>query len=63
MSCQHNKSMECPCTYRCDKNGKCCACVAYHVKSGEFPACFFTKEAEKSYDRGFKALKNDRDKR
>jgi hypothetical protein len=60
MSCEHNKQIDCPCTYSCGNNGKCCACVAYHVKNGEFPACFFSKEAEKSYDRSFSALKNDR---
>jgi hypothetical protein len=41
MSCQNNKAMDCPCTYSCGKHGKCCECVAYHLSSGEFPACFF----------------------
>jgi hypothetical protein len=34
--------------------------VAYHSKGGEFPACFFSEEAEKSYDRSFRALAKDR---
>ena len=59
MSCQNNKAMGCPCTYPCGKHGKCCECVAYHLRSSEFPACFFSKEAEAMYDRGFEALKRD----
>lgn len=60
MACETNKSMPCPCTYSCGRHGKCCDCLAYHVKSGEFPACFFSKEAEKTYDRSYKALQKDR---
>jgi len=60
MACETNKSMQCPCTFSCGNHGKCCACVAYHVKSGEFPACFFSKEAEKKGDRSFKMLTIDR---
>lgn len=50
----------CPCTYPCEHHGKCCACVAYHRADGEFPACFFTKEGEKKYDRSFAMLLKDR---
>jgi len=60
MSCENNKSMTCPCTYNCGKHEKCCECVAYHSRQGEFPACFFSKEAERTYDRSFKALAKDR---
>ncbi len=60
MPCENNKSMECPCTCSCGNRGKCCACVAAHAGAGEFPACFFSKEAERAYDRSFAALKNDR---
>jgi hypothetical protein len=62
MSCENNKSMQCPCTYNCNKREKCCECVAYHSRKGEFPACFFSKEAEKAYDRSFGALAKDRGK-
>lgn len=41
----------CNCTYPCSKKGKCCECVAYHRAAGELPACYFSKEAEKTYDR------------
>jgi hypothetical protein len=43
--------MECNCTYPCDKRGKCDECIAYHRKRKELPACYFSKEKEKSYDR------------
>ena len=62
MPCEHNKTMKCPCTYSCGRRGKCCECLAYHQRSGEFPACFFSKEAEKSYDRSFSRLLKDRGK-
>ena len=62
MSCENNKSMKCNCTYSCPRRGKCCECLAYHIRSGEFPACFFSKAAEASYDRSFSALKRDREK-
>ena len=43
--------MECNGTYPCDKRGKCDECIAYHRKRKELPACYFSKEKEKSYDR------------
>ena len=60
MACEHNVAMECPCTYACKNNGKCCACIAAHAPRGQFPACFYSKEAEKSYDRSYAALLEDR---
>jgi len=62
MSCETNGSMKCPCTYDCSKQGHCCACIAYHLRVGEFPACFFSAAAEKTYDRSFAALEKDRGK-
>lgn len=50
----------CTCTYSCAKKGKCCECIAYHRDSGEFPACFFTAEGEKTYDRSFASLQRYR---
>jgi len=32
------------------------------VRGGEFPACFFSAAAEKTYDRSFSALAKDRGK-
>ena len=54
----HNLT-ECTCTYDCEKRGKCCECVAYHRTMKQIPGCFFSKEAEKSYDRSISRLIKD----
>jgi hypothetical protein len=59
MECRGDAT-KCVCTCRCDRRGNCCACVAYHRPRGEFPACFFSVAAEKSYDRTFDRLVGDR---
>jgi hypothetical protein len=42
----------CNCTYEpCSRKGHCCECVAYHRKNNELPACYFTDEQEKTYNR------------
>ncbi len=53
MECQQEENKkDCPCTYPgCPRKGICCQCLQYHLKNRELPACFFSKEAEKSYDR------------
>ena len=53
MECMKEKNKtHCNCTYEpCPRKYKCCECMHYHRKSGELPACFFTKEFEKTYDR------------
>ncbi|HPI67539.1 MAG TPA: DUF6485 family protein [bacterium] len=44
----------CPCTYpNCDKKGKCCECLKYHLASQELPACCFNQKTEKTFDRSF----------
>ena len=60
MVCEHNPAIECNCTFSCSKHGKCCECVAYHRKMGEFPACVFSATAEKTGDRSLDALIRDR---
>ncbi len=60
MSCKSNTAMNCPCTASCSRHGKCCECVANHAANGQFPACFFSKEGEKWYDRSYAALMKDR---
>ncbi len=53
--------IQCSCTYDCPRHGKCCACVAHHRDHDEgVPGCFFSKEAEATYDRSVKALAKDR---
>ena len=42
------------CSYEpCPRKGKCCECIAYHLESDELPACVFSPEVEKTYDRSF----------
>ncbi|MBM7623172.1 DUF6485 family protein [Sporohalobacter salinus] len=53
MECTIEKNKEnCNCTYSpCPRKGNCCECIAYHRKKDELPACFFSDEVEKTYDR------------
>ncbi|PLX75790.1 MAG: hypothetical protein C0615_07635 [Desulfuromonas sp.] len=62
MSCQQESNRkDCRCTYTaCSRRGSCCACVRHHRDRGEVTACFFSAEAEKSYDRSLKNLFRDR---
>jgi len=56
---EQNKK-KCNCTYPCDKKGICCECIGYHKKRGEFPACFFSKKAEATYDRSVEKFIEDK---
>jgi hypothetical protein len=53
MECNKPKNIKsCTCTYEpCSRKGLCCECVEYHRNNGEIPGCFFSKSAEKTYDR------------
>ncbi|MDD4004735.1 MAG: DUF6485 family protein [Elusimicrobiaceae bacterium] len=53
MDCKQNSNRaHCPCPYTpCPRKGLCCECIAYHRSCGELPACCFSREAERSYDR------------
>jgi hypothetical protein len=45
---------KCTCSYPgCDRKGKCCECLAYHLGMEELPACAFPPEIEQTYDRSF----------
>ncbi|MGE5707991.1 MAG: DUF6485 family protein [Bacteroidota bacterium] len=55
MECDR-EAKDCRCTYPCPRRGHCCACVRHHRDRGEVPACFFTPEAEQSYDRSVENL-------
>ncbi|MBU3956959.1 cytosolic protein [Patescibacteria group bacterium] len=45
---------DCPCTYPgCSRKGKCCDCLKYHLGRNELPACCFSPEVEKTFDRSF----------
>ncbi len=53
MECRKEENLkDCNCTYEpCDRKGMCCLCIRYHRERGELPACLFSKEAERTYDR------------
>ncbi|ACL04436.1 MULTISPECIES: DUF6485 family protein [Desulfatibacillum] len=55
MECKKEKNLErCTCTYSsCAKQGICCECIAYHLKSRQLPGCVFPADAEATYDRSF----------
>jgi len=51
--CKKERNLEtCPCTYEpCSRKGICCDCIAYHRALGELPGCYFSPEAERTYNR------------
>ncbi|WP_082128470.1 DUF6485 family protein [Kosmotoga pacifica] len=43
---------KCNCSYPgCPRKGKCCECLDYHRSRGELPACYFTQEQERTWNR------------
>lgn len=47
-----SNKVDCPCTYSgCPRAGACCECIKYHRAKDQLPACYFTPEQEKTYDR------------
>jgi len=58
---QKENLKKCPCTYMdCPRKGICCKCLAYHLERDELPACCFSKEAEKTFDRSFERFAKDK---
>jgi hypothetical protein len=55
MECKKEVNLaRCNCSWQgCSRQGMCCDCIAYHLKSRELPACAFPPEAERTYDRSF----------
>jgi len=51
---QAKNAESCNCSYPCEKKGICCECLSYHRSRRELPACFFSKEAEATYDRSIR---------
>ena len=51
---QNQSIAACTCTYPCPRRGKCCECVEYHRSKNQLPGCFFSKEAEATYDRSYR---------
>jgi hypothetical protein len=61
MECNREENLKfCNCSYSCNRKGKCCECIAYHRSRKELPACYFSNEIEKTYDRSINNfLKNN----
>lgn len=61
MECKKEENLKnCPCTYSsCSRKGICCECIKYHREKGELPGCYFSKEAEKTYDRSIEKFIED----
>ncbi len=55
MECNQERNLKhCNCTYEpCSRKGICCECIRYHLRMRELPACCFSREAERTYDRSF----------
>ncbi len=55
MECKKPTNLEkCNCSYgSCSRQGICCECIAFHLRSRELPACCFPTDVEKTYDRSF----------
>ncbi|MCX7908353.1 MAG: DUF6485 family protein [Ignavibacteria bacterium] len=55
MECKIERNLnKCNCTYEpCSRKGLCCECLRYHLNNRELPACFFPKDAERTYNRSF----------
>ena len=55
MECRQKDNLKnCPCTYpNCPRKGICCERLRHHLANNELPACCFSEEAEKTYDRSF----------
>ena len=54
MACDNLKGnlTACNCSYEpCSRKGNCCECLAYHRRNNELPACYFTAEQERTYNR------------
>jgi hypothetical protein len=53
--CKESVNLErCNCTYEpCSRKGICCECLRYHLSHREMPACFFPKDAERTFNRSW----------
>ena len=60
MDCKKESNLKtCKCSYEsCGRKGICCDCIAYHLPKRQLPGCFFSKDAEQTYDRSFEHFAN-----
>lgn len=63
MECKQTQNLKnCPCTYpSCPRKGICCECLKHHLNNDELPACCFSPQAEKTYNRSIKNFIKDRE--
>lgn len=56
MECRQKENFKnCPCSYPgCPRKGICCQCIRHHHEKDQLPACYFSPEVEKTYDRSIK---------
>lgn len=61
----HERNVKrCNCTYEpCSRKGYCCECVSYHWSMQQLPACFFSAEGERSYDRSVRRFISEQSSR
>jgi len=61
MECKFRENLEgCSCTYPgCPRKGLCCECIGYHRGKGQLSACYFSVEAEKTFDRSIEKFIED----
>jgi len=62
MECKKQENLKtCPCTYPgCPRKGSCCDCIRHHRENNELPGCYFSVEAEKTYDRSIENFVKDK---
>lgn len=62
MECNLNNNLSgCNCTYPgCPRKGICCECIEHHRSKGQLPACYFSPEAEATYDRSVEKYLEDK---
>ena len=60
MECNQVKNLKnCTCSAAgYPRQGICCDCVQYHLSKRQLPGCFFSTEAERTYDRSFEHFAN-----
>ena len=53
-----NNLAYCNCTYEpCSRKGRCCECIRYHLAMKQLPACAFSADVERTYDRSFERFR------
>lgn len=62
MECKKETNIEsCNCSYPgCVRHGMCCDCVRYHRNREELPACYFSADDERTYDRSIELFIKER---